>query len=229
VIARSQLPAKPRTTKPTAQWSEDALIARWQRTHDREAMAEIARRFLPLVAKLARPFARAGLAYEDLVQEGMLGLMTAVDRFERDRGLKLVTYAQYWVRAYLGASVARERGVTRKGDVKRLRPRRLSLDAPISSEGVSTTRLELLRDRAETVEDAVADAELSERVRAAVRMIGKLDARERLLVTMRLMPEGDEASLADIGRRVGVCRERMRQIEVDLKARLRPVLESLAG
>jgi RNA polymerase sigma-32 factor len=112
----------------------------------------------------------------------------------------------------------------------RLRGRDASLDAPLTSES-GTTFLDLLRDDSANQEQRAAEAEMAHLVREAVANLWpRLDARERDIVRERLLPEDDDgASLAALGRRMGVTRERVRQIEVGLKAKLRCEVRSLSG
>lgn len=118
-----------------------------------------------------------------------------------------------------------------RASLHRLRGRDASLDAPLVADG-STTFLDLLRDDAESQEQLAADAEMAQLVRSAVANLWpRLDDRERTIVHERLLPEGgdDAASLATLGRRMGVTRERVRQIEVGLKSKLRCEVSTLAG
>jgi RNA polymerase primary sigma factor len=71
-----------------------------------EARAQLINSNLRLVVSIARRYQGHGLGLLDLVQEGNLGLMRAVDKFEADRGLKFSTYATYWVRQSVGRAVA---------------------------------------------------------------------------------------------------------------------------
>lgn len=112
----------------------------------------------------------------------------------------------------------------------RLRAPDRSLDAPLVA-GAQTTFLDLLADDHDDPEAATARRETAELVRGAVeRLWPDLNAREREILDARLMPRNDEsASLADLGRKMGVTRERVRQIEVALKAKLRCEVRALSG
>jgi RNA polymerase sigma factor (sigma-70 family) len=79
---------------------------------------------LGLVAHVARQFAVRGLSFGDLVQEGTLGLLTAVERFEVDRGYKFSTYAYWWVRQSISNAVAAESTFLRLPDYARATLRR---------------------------------------------------------------------------------------------------------
>lgn len=78
---------------------EMALARRWRDEHDREAAQQLVVANLYGVAAIAREYRHFGLPEGDLIQEGTLGLMHAVKRFDPDRGFRLMTYASWWIRA----------------------------------------------------------------------------------------------------------------------------------
>jgi len=78
---------------------ETALARRWHNHQDREAAQQLVVGNLYGVAAIAREYRHFGLQEADLIQEGTLGLMHAVKRFDPDRGFRLMTYASWWIRA----------------------------------------------------------------------------------------------------------------------------------
>lgn len=78
---------------------ETALAHRWHNHQDREAAQQLVVGNLYGVAAIAREYRHFGLQEADLIQEGTLGLMHAVKRFDPDRGFRLMTYASWWIRA----------------------------------------------------------------------------------------------------------------------------------
>ncbi len=78
---------------------EVALARRWRDQQDREAAQQLVVANLYGVAAIAREYRHFGLPEADLIQEGTLGLMHAVKRFDPDRGFRLMTYASWWIRA----------------------------------------------------------------------------------------------------------------------------------
>lgn len=78
---------------------EVALARKWHDQQDREAAQQLVVSNLYGVAAIAREYRHFGLPEADLIQEGTLGLMHAVKRFDPDRGFRLMTYASWWVRA----------------------------------------------------------------------------------------------------------------------------------
>jgi RNA polymerase sigma factor (sigma-70 family) len=86
--------------------AEEARLARRIEAGDAAARDEMIARNLPLVRSLAGAYADRGVAFDDLVQEGTVGLVRAVDKFDHRRGLKLSTYAVWWIRRSLMDAVA---------------------------------------------------------------------------------------------------------------------------
>ena len=80
---------------------EQALARRYRDTGDREALFRLVTGNLMLVVRIALSFRRAARNLLDLVQEGNLGLLAAIERFDPDVGVRLPTYAAWWVRAYI--------------------------------------------------------------------------------------------------------------------------------
>jgi len=78
---------------------EVALARRWQQDQDRDAANRLVSSHLRLVAKIAMGFRGYGLPVADLISEGNVGMMQAINRFDPDRGFRLSTYAMWWIRA----------------------------------------------------------------------------------------------------------------------------------
>ena len=96
---------------------ERELVNRW-RKGDRAAGQRLIEACLPFVMTIAIEYRRWGLAQDDIVQEGNIGLLKAADRFDPDRGCRLVTYAAYWIRAEIRDYVVRAYRIVRVGASK---------------------------------------------------------------------------------------------------------------
>jgi len=88
-----------RKVDPLSREEETRLARLWHNNADREAARTLVVANLPGVAAIAREYRHFGLQEMDLIQEGTMGLMHAVKRFDPDRGFRLMTYASWWIRA----------------------------------------------------------------------------------------------------------------------------------
>lgn len=91
--------------------AEETRLARDVRDGDEEASRVLVRSNLRLVVAIAMKYTSPTLPLLDLVQEGNLGLMHAVDKFDPDRGFRFTTYATWWIRQFITKAMA-ESGVT---------------------------------------------------------------------------------------------------------------------
>jgi RNA polymerase sigma-32 factor len=255
---------------------EHELALRFQRTGDVDAAYKLVAANLRLVVKIAHEYRRTAFQLLDLVQEGNIGLMQAVKKYDPFKGVKLSTYAAWWIRAYiirfimdnwrmvkLGTTQAQRKlffnlskerekllahGVeptlrllaknlsVEEKDVEEMSARMgsedLSLDAPLRSDDgdSSATKLDRVQAAAAPADEALGDEQLRRLFREKLEAFGRTlsDARERTLFEKRLLPpDGVEPlTLQEIGDRYGLTRERARQIEAKLTARLREYLES---
>lgn len=186
---------------------------------------------LGLVHLVANQMRRSGLRYEDLVQEGTLGLLRATETFEPDRGVRFSTYCVYWIRAKIQRLLQRlERDDTPSiagaemeelagGRRRRPRARALSLDAPLGAggsggEGDERCVGELVSDAGEDPEGATLRFERQRTVEQVLTDIAAEIGDPRLLtiIERRLLAEEPE-TLATLGVRLNLSREGARLLE----------------
>src|SRR3954466_10599876 len=94
---------------------EYMLAKRWREHNDTEAAAKLVNSHLRLVAKIAMGYRGYGLPVSDLISEGSVGLMQAVKRFEPERGVRLVTYAMWWIKASIQEYILRSWSLVKMG------------------------------------------------------------------------------------------------------------------
>lgn len=184
-----------------------------------------------LVAKIAKSFARYGVDEDDLIQEGNIGLIIAASKFDPSKGFRFSTYAQFWVRQMMREHVMKDRSVVYRPKphgaglsdyFKRRGHRDVSLAAPVGDEGLTVADTFVSPDPGP---DEIVEMELDGQAFRA-RLDGVLDGmkeREALVIRMRYLRD-EKATLDDVGRVLGVSRERVRQIEANALEKLRKEL-----
>ncbi len=94
---------------------ESMLAKRWREHGDREAAHKLVASHLRLVAKIAMGYRGYGLPISDVISEGNVGLVQAVNRFDPDKGFRLTTYAVWWIKASIQEYVLRSWSLVRMG------------------------------------------------------------------------------------------------------------------
>ncbi|MCB0327957.1 MAG: RNA polymerase factor sigma-32 [Bdellovibrionales bacterium] len=97
---------------------EKRLSKLWFEERDREAGQKLVMSNLRFVVKIAKEYSKYGFKMSDLIQEGNLGLMHAVDKYDPSKGYRLITYAVWWIRAYIQAFVLRSWSIVRSGTTR---------------------------------------------------------------------------------------------------------------
>jgi RNA polymerase sigma-32 factor len=97
---------------------EKKLAMKWFETRDREAGQKLVLSNLRFVVKIAKEYSKYGFKMQDLIQEGNLGLMHAVDKFDPRKGFRLITYAVWWIRAYIQSSILKSWSIVRTGTTR---------------------------------------------------------------------------------------------------------------
>ncbi len=227
-----------------------------------EAKDHMIRANLRLVVSVARKYYRhAGLSFLDIIQDGNLGLIRAVEKFDYAKGFKFSTYATWWIRQAiergradrsrtvrlpvhvveklnrlsrvernLAAELGRdptteevaaeaELSVEQVEQLRELTRSAVSLDTPIGDDG--ETRIgDLIEDADVLQPDDVAEHhEMTDELRS---LVASLPPREADIITLRYgLEDGKPHTLAEVAERVGLTRERVRQLEKHALAKLR--------
>lgn len=210
---------------------ERALCMEYARTGDPKLAQRLAVANLRLVVKMARGYARRGANILDLIQEGNLGLMEGIRRFDPTREVRLASYAGWWIRAYMLQHLLATARLVRAGRSREDRaafmrgeppPSELGLAEAFPEEEVASGALDPDDESAFARPDRVVERRQAlERLRDRLRALTpKLDKRDRTILTDRLLAE-EPVRLRDIGHRLAVSGEAIRQAESRLLSRLR--------
>jgi RNA polymerase primary sigma factor len=244
--------------------AEEIELAAKIKKGDREARALMISSNLRLVVTIAQDYANLGLPLLDVIGEGNIGLMIAVDRFDPSKGAKLSTYAAWWIRqaikralsnqsktirlpVHLGDKIAKVRRIalqmseelgreptddelggeigiaSRKvSHLKTVSIRPASLDAPISDDDSTEFGESVEDEEARTPFELLRDKDLHNDVDG---LLEELDDREKKIISQRFgFDGGRRRTLEEIGKKLGVSRERIRQLENIALSKLRRAL-----
>jgi RNA polymerase primary sigma factor len=240
---------------------QEQSLARNVRRGSREALNELIESNLSFVVKVASEYRNIGLPFEDLLNEGNLGLIEAAHRYDATKGTKFITYAIWWIRKSilkalsehsnmvrvpnyqmkkvreirdaesilrrsLGRKPQREeisqqlsKSVSKIDQTLQLKLREVSLDDKVGKERDTSISEYLVDKNTTNPEDDLIQREANSLVTEAMDY---LTAQERTVVTFRFgLTGGPPLTLKEIGEKMGISRERVRQIECQAKTRLR--------
>ncbi len=245
---------------------EEVYYSRLSLKGDEAARKKMIECNLRLVVKISRRYMNRGLALLDLIEEGNLGLIRAVEKFDPEKGFRFSTYATWWIRqtveralmnqtrtirlpihvikelnVYLRAARTLEQTMEHEpspediaamvdkpvANVEKmlgLRDRVSSVDVPVGKEN-DRPLLDIIPDQKNPEPSTILQ---NEDVMANLEMwLGHLEEKQREVIVRRFGLHGHErTTLEEVGRELGVTRERVRQIQMDALRHLRKILES---
>jgi RNA polymerase sigma factor (sigma-70 family) len=260
-----------RAIKDFPELSREAFNTLWHRANkgDRNAKKELVERNLRLVIPIAKKYFRPGLDFLDIIEEGNLGLMHAIDKFDPKKGFRFSTYGAYWIEQSIRRAIDEQSKTIRipphawealrrwlrewdrlHGQLGRdptlsemaarlhLSARQVKgiLDAAEAARGIGSLEAPLDDDENLTVKDVISDDELyaPDRLISLFKLHDELDValsqlplRERQILEMRFGLNGENQTLEEVGKKLRVSRERIRQLEKRGLERLRRLAQRM--
>jgi RNA polymerase primary sigma factor len=199
---------------PLLSRSDEVRLARLAACGDEAAKRRLVEANLRLVVAIARRYRGMGLDLLDLIQEGNVGLIAAVDRYDWRRDVKFATFASWWIRRDICRALSTKSRLIRlplhvaqSAELRRAEPRPISLSEPVADGDVRFE--DLLSD------DGEGDpARLVQDGPDATIVLSRLSARGRRILELRYGLNGRRPrTLSDVASELGVSRERIRQLE----------------
>lgn len=245
---------------------EEVFFSRLARGGDEASRQRMIESNLRLVVKIARRYVNRGLNLLDLVEEGNLGLIRAVEKFDPELGFRFSTYATWWIRQNVERALMNQTRTIRlpvhvvkelNQCVRATRQLSQTLDHIPTAQDIADKLdktpeqvLKLLRlnervgsvdvligDDAKTLVDTIADEHVSnpeelsgdDDIAATLdNLVGKLTPKQQEIICRRFgLRNYDVSTLEEVGKAVGLTRERVRQIQIEILAQLQLTMKNL--
>ena len=228
---------------PLLSAEEEIELAKKMEMGDLESKQRLAEANLRLVVSIAKRYVGRGMLFLDLIQEGNLGLIKAVEKFDYRKGYKFSTYATWWIRQAITRAIADQARtiripvhmvetinklirvsrqllpVERVREILKISQEPVSLETPIGEEEDSHLGDFIQDDNVPVPADAAAFTLLKEQL---VEVLGTLTEREQKVLRLRFgLDDGRARTLEEVGKEFNVTRERIRQIEAKALRKLR--------
>jgi len=188
-------------TKPLTKEEEFLLWKDYKENKNIEARNKLVEANLKFVATIANSYRGRGLSYSDLIAEGNIGLIRAVDKFEATRGYKMISYSVWWIRQAILEAIEKRNNIN--GDEL---PKDYEDQVPDEDESMYFSKEETPSRFVDDEDDK------TDKKQAIAELLNVLDDREAEIITRYYGLLEDPINLEDIGNELSLSKERVRQI-----------------
>lgn len=196
---------------PLSREEEFSLWEQYKKNNDLSAREKLVKSNLKFVASVARGYQGRGLSYADLIAEGNYGLMKAIDKFDYEKGFKTISYSVWWIRQTI-LEALKERNYLEGEELPQDYEKQYAEDDETENE----------TEKEYTDTKVFDDINLNEMKGVISTLIGCLSDREKFVINNYFGLEGkDELTLEEIGKKLGLTKERVRQIKEKALKKLR--------
>ena len=199
-------------TMPALSSKEESELIIRAKEGDKKALDRLVIANLPFVIYCSKTYYGQGLSPDELISEGVCGLIQCINRFDVSKGVKLCTYAKYWIRLAIQKALQHNTSDT------------VSLDIPVSDSDSEATLVSLLQDDSNPLTDEAGTSNLQ--IEQILKVLKTLKPMEQKVIKMHhgLSPYKKEMSFQEIANVTGLSKARMQQIENVALAKIRRTL-----
>ncbi len=263
-------------TKVLEKKEEIKLIKLWQTKKDEKSLEKILKSYMRLIVSVANKYLHYGLPREDLVQEGIVGIMNAIEKFDLSKGFRLSTYSKWWIRALIQEYILKNWSIVKAGssasqkalffNLNKLKKiinynsfefmgnnevQKVAKILKVKSSQVETMEnrltlgdqslnqtlsddsnndlMSLLKDESPT-QDIILEQTYNDKEKkdTLYKAINQLKDREKIIILNRKLEEKAK-TLEEMGKKLNISKERVRQIENKALQNLRKNILSISN
>ena len=204
--------------KPLSKEEEFNLWERYKKNNDIEARNKIITSNLKFVASVAKKYQGRGLSYSDLIAEGNLGLIKAIDKFDGNKNIKVISYSVWWIKQTILEALEKRNSIEAEDLPTECNKSELHFDSEEYTSEIEETE----QNVAYSNEDAEDIQKRNECKKVLSIITENLSTKEKTILTKYYGLDGDEPmTLEEIGDELNVTKERIRQILVKIFKKMR--------
>ena len=181
---------------------EYKLISNWQKNKNNKSLDKLIKAYKKLVVSFAKKYFSYGLPQEDLIQEGMMGLMYGIEKFDISRGFRLSTYANWWIKAMMQDYILKNWSIVKSGSTASQKILFFSFNKVkklINFDSLNTMDIEQVENISKTLKMKTLDIEnLQTRLKMGDQSLNKTITEDNASVELISLLKDDSPTQDDI-------------------------------